>query len=250
MHRIRRTVRLLLPSETTPPPSPPLPPILCLPREILAKCLEYALYIYDMHRRKPVALRHRKNIPSLPRRYKLLAAQRKAEDPYFPHGERAALLVCREFRLIGLELYHNMTHFLSDSDAHLRSFAAFLRPDLRHRLQHLVLNHHIFIRSDQPSSSRMPKPVRQRGPVAYAALTQFPSLRTVHFRVSVDLDPALASQLRHVPVMLDLLFNVVSLTLPKVLHMARYPASAPWPTHCVTHGSEGTPDEVFWEWNE
>ena len=182
-----RALHLLLPAGKTPPT--PLPPILCLPRELLTKCLEYALYTYDMHRRKPVALRHGKNVPSLPREFNLLDAQHKVEDPYFPSGDRAALFVCREFRLVGLELYYKMTYFLFDRDLHLRAFNASPRPDLTDRLQYLVLDHTILLRI-QPSIQKCA--VRHRSGVTdLTALMKFLRLRAVHFRVSMDVDPAL-----------------------------------------------------------
>jgi hypothetical protein len=253
MHKTRRTLcfppAMSLSKRLSPPTPPlPLPPILRLPRELLTKCLEYALYTSDMHRRKPVALRHRNTLLFLPRRFSLAYAQHRAEDFYFPQGGRAVLFVCREFRLISLELYYSMTYFLFSSDAHLRSFNRGIRLDLSHRLQHLVLDHAIFIRI-RPCVQKCHL-MRQSGVIDYAALTQFPILRDVHFRVSVAVDPAFADAFTSITAALDQLLRSATLRLPEVIHMADYPASVPWPTHCVTHASEGKPASLFWEWNE
>jgi hypothetical protein len=103
----------------------------------------------------------------------------------------ALLHVCREFRIVGLDVFYSNNNFVFDSDAQLQHLLTTIQPHYIACVQHIALTLTItmhFRRSPFELSKQKFTPQRTSGVFRYAALASLPKLRNILLYISLVLD--------------------------------------------------------------
>jgi hypothetical protein len=139
----------------------------------------------------------------------------------------AFLHVCREFRIVGLDVFYSNNTFVFDSDAQLHHFLTTIPQHYIARVQHITLSSTIVFSFCVPREQDLTR--RASGVVNYATLASFSKLRNIHLYISLVCDESVSVGSWFLARFLGLQ------DLPGVLAIETWPESMPWPTHTVEH---------------
>jgi hypothetical protein len=107
----------------------------------------------------------------------------RSDRPANEKSGPAILHACREFRIVGLDIFYSNSNFVFGSDEQLQHFLITIPPHYIARVQHITLAFTVTFSWPRHDRSR-----RASGLVNYAALASFPKLRNVHLYISLVCD--------------------------------------------------------------
>jgi hypothetical protein len=131
-------------------------------------------------------------IPRMPR--ELLACcfeplmSARSGRPTNEKSSPAILHACREFRIVGVDIFYSNSNFVFGSDEQLQHFLTTIPPHYVARVQHIALAFTMTFSWERHDRSR-----RASGVVNYAALASFPKLRSVHLYISLVFDESVVA---------------------------------------------------------